>query len=219
MSEALVNRSRVNRSIAAAQIPGWFGKMPHLGDFVSRRLPDEFVRGWDDWLQRGMACARLELEAEWLGRYLVAPVRRFWLAPGLLGHGAWAGVLMPSVDGVGRYFPLTIAAPLAPRENSLAVTLACAEWFRAIDAAARKALDVNFSADDLEDELATLPPLPLDAARDVEAARIAEVLLDAAESHFRSVWWCDDAAPASRLECFAALPPANAFKLLLAEPG
>ena len=36
MSEATLNPA-----------PGWFGKLPHLGDFASRRLPDTFVRGRD----------------------------------------------------------------------------------------------------------------------------------------------------------------------------
>ena len=85
----------------AAVVPGWFGKLPSLGDFASRRLPDAFVQPWDRWLQRGMLAARAELgEQRWLDVYLVAPVLRFWLAPGLLGSEGWAGLMMPSVDRI-----------------------------------------------------------------------------------------------------------------------
>ena len=71
MSEATLNSAA----------PGWFGKLPHLGDFASRRLPPSFVRPWDRWLQRGLASARSELGERWLDLYLVAPILRFWLAP------------------------------------------------------------------------------------------------------------------------------------------
>jgi len=187
-------------AVTPSASPGWFGKMPNLGDFVSRRLPHEFIRGWDDWLQSGMAKARAELGAAWPARYLVAPVRRFWLAPGLLGDTGWAGVLMPSVDGVGRYFPLTIAAAVAGRD--LASVLAASAWFRAIDAAGRKVLDVNFSADDLEGELAQVAPLPVDAPDDAQARQIAETWLAADSAREISVWWCGDATQASQFECF-----------------
>ncbi|TIU04376.1 MAG: type VI secretion system-associated protein TagF, partial [Mesorhizobium sp.] len=31
-------------------LPGFYGKMPATGDFVTRRLPGDFVRAWDRWL-------------------------------------------------------------------------------------------------------------------------------------------------------------------------
>ena len=203
-------------AVTPSASPGWFGKMPNLGDFVSRRLPHEFIRGWDDWLQSGMAKARTDLGAAWPARYLVAPVRRFWLAPGLLGDTGWAGVLMPSVDGVGRYFPLTIAAAVAGRD--LAAVLAARDWFRAIDAAGRKVLDVNFSADDLEGELAQVLPLPVDAPDDAQARQLADTWLASDGARELSLWWCGDATQASQFESFDSLPPASAFSTLLLEP-
>src|SRR6185295_13380063 len=99
----------VSMSEAAVAPPGWYGKLPNLGDFASRRLPPSFVDGWDAFLQRGLVAARDEWGPGWLDRYLVAPILRFWLGPGVLGDGAWAGLVMPSVDRVGRHFPLTVA--------------------------------------------------------------------------------------------------------------
>ncbi len=90
--------------IPAAESPGIFGKLPWLGDFVTRRLPHSFVEPWDDWLQRGMAATREALGDGWLDSFLTAPVWRFLLPAGSAGP-AMAGVLMPSVDRVGRYFP------------------------------------------------------------------------------------------------------------------
>jgi type VI secretion system protein ImpM len=164
-----------------------------------------------------MACVRAELGTDWLPRYLVAPVRRFWLAPGVMSAPAWVGVLMPSIDGVGRYFPLTIAAAVTPVENSLAAALAAREWYRSVDATARKVLDVRFGIDDLEDELAHLTPWQAVRPCSAEVLHLADAALDASGARARSVWWCGDAGPATALGCYASLPPVSAFGLLLAE--
>ena len=173
---------------ALTTLPGWFGKLPNLGDFASRRLPASFIAPWDEWLQRGLAAARQELGALWLDVYLVAPVRRFCVAPGVVDARAWTGILMPSVDRVGRHFPLTIAQPTSRVRSG---------WYAEVDAAARLVLDVNFSADDFEQALAG-----------VSAAQARDPL-DAG-----SAWWCGDATALLR---FAALPPAASFASLLVE--
>jgi type VI secretion system ImpM family protein len=136
-------------------VPGWFGKLPNLGDFASRRLPDAFVQPWDRWLQLGMARAREDVPGDWLAGYLVAPIRRFWLAPGVLGDGGWAGLLMPSVDRVGRHFPLTLARPL----DRFDAALAGQAWYQALDGVARQVLDVNYTVDELEQARVTLAEL------------------------------------------------------------
>ncbi len=94
--------------------PGFYGKLPTLGDFVSRRLPGDFVQPWDLWLRESLAHSRAQLGEGWLDTYLTSPLWRFVLTPGIAGQGAWVGVLMPSVDRVGRYFPLTLACPIDP---------------------------------------------------------------------------------------------------------
>jgi len=81
---------------------GWFGKIPSVGDFVTRRLPPGFVKPWDQWLQTGMSESRRRMGERWVDVYLTFPVWRFLLPVGVLGSTAWTGVLMPSVDRVGR---------------------------------------------------------------------------------------------------------------------
>lgn len=98
--------------------PGFYGKLPALGDFVSRRLPRQFIEPWDQWLQSAIAASREQLGSDWLDVYLTSPIWRFGLGAGVCGTGAWAGVLMPSVDKVGRYYPLTLAVPV-PEAQSL----------------------------------------------------------------------------------------------------
>ena len=206
-------------------VPGWYGKIPSLGDFASRRLPDAFVQRWDSWLQEGLALARTELGAGWLDVYLVAPVRRFWLAPGVIGAAGWTGVMMSSVDRVGRYFPLTIAqaAPV------LAEALAAPSWYAELEGVARQVLDVSFTVDDLEEALAEIPPLDAgadlldlldvpDPARGGDATGEATTIPAAAtqaDDACASVWWCADPPVLQR---FATMPSASAFVSLLSRP-
>ena len=91
---------------------GAFGKMPSLGDFFHLNAPAGFVRAWDDWLQGAMMAAQQAGGEAWDAQYMSAPIWRFALSPGLAGAGKIMGVLMPSVDRVGRRFPLALMAPL-----------------------------------------------------------------------------------------------------------
>lgn len=109
--------------------PGFYGKFPELGDFVNRRLPRAFLDSWDEWLQGAIATSREQLGEAWLDRYLNAPIWSFILSGGLCGEMPWAGVFMPSVDRVGRYFPLTIAASLPLDVNPVQLSLAGRKWF------------------------------------------------------------------------------------------
>lgn len=90
---------------------GWFGKVAMLGDFASRRLAPGWVQACDRWLSDGMDTSRGRLGDAWLPTYLSAPLWRFAWAPGVLDTQWWFGVLMPSSDNVGRYFPLVVAQP------------------------------------------------------------------------------------------------------------
>ncbi len=203
MSETTVNTT--------ATVPGWFGKLPSLGDFASRRLPEVFVRRWDRWLQRGLVATRTQLGEHWLDVYLVAPVLRFWVAPGALGEPAWAGVMMPSVDRVGRHFPLTVALPLQP----LAAALASHDWFAALDRAARRVLDVEFTLEHFEAALAALDAdtsPAIDAAAEALAARL---VARGPEAGAFSLWWCGEAAEQSEFRSFDGLPPSAAFASLI----
>ncbi|MCH2164946.1 MAG: type VI secretion system-associated protein TagF [Marinovum sp.] len=89
---------------------GAFGKMPSLGDFFRMNLSAGFVQAWDMWLQSGMVTAKTALGEEWSDAYLSAPIWRFTLPAGVAGSHSISGVMMPSVDRVGRLYPLTLAA-------------------------------------------------------------------------------------------------------------
>ncbi|MDB5510573.1 MAG: type secretion-associated protein [Enterovirga sp.] len=88
---------------------GLYGKLPAKRDFIAIAAPREFLAVWEPWLQGGISASRMKLGPSWQEAFLRAPIWRFWLGADLC-NGAVIGAMMPSVDGVGRYFPLTIFA-------------------------------------------------------------------------------------------------------------
>jgi len=138
---------------------GWFGKVPFLGDFASRRLPDAFIEPWDEWLQHGLATTQAGVGDGWLDLYLTFPVWRFVMPAGLVGDAAWIGVFLPSVDRVGRCFPLTICEPVARTTLERAGILGIDVHLGALAEAGIEALDAS-SVGFLEQRLASLGPMP-----------------------------------------------------------
>ena len=113
---------------------GIFGKLPSRGDFVSRRLPREFLDPWDSWLQQGLTTSRSTLGEQWLEHYLTSPIWRFAMTAGVCGTQSYFGLLMPSVDRVGRYFPLTVTVSAPVTAVVPADALAAGRWFDAAEA-------------------------------------------------------------------------------------
>jgi type VI secretion system protein ImpM len=136
--------------------PGFYGKLPHLGDFVSRRLPRQFIDPWDRWLQSGILASREQLGDNWLDIYLVSPIWRFVLSPGLCGDTAWAGILMPSVDKVGRYFPLTLASSIALPGALPHLFAPDNPWFEKMEELALSGLDHDFDLERFDAKLQAL---------------------------------------------------------------
>lgn len=116
---------------------GWYGKIPGTGDFIARRISPSFSEAWHAWLHAAIAGSRERLGGRWRDTFLCMPVWRFVLSPGALTANAWAGIMAPSVDAVGRYFPLAVASALPSASLDLVGTLAAAEsWFDEIEAVA-----------------------------------------------------------------------------------
>lgn len=137
-------------------LPGWYGKIASLGDFASRRLPAEFISNWDAWLQRMLPDSRARLGDRWLETYLGSPIWRFLLFPGICGDGLWAGLMMPSVDRVGRYFPLTIASRMPALASTEREFDALADWLDRLSTAALATLDLRRGVQQFDATLTTL---------------------------------------------------------------
>ena len=153
---------------------GAFGKIPVLGDFFRTGLSTGFVSGWDDWLQRRMSETSDVLGERWEGCYMSAPIWRFSLAAKLVGEDAVTGVLMPSVDRVGRKFPLTLAATHAEPDNAVVGHFARGLVFEMLESLALDALDDRMTLELLKERLAqiSLPEAPLTSVCTGSLARV-----------------------------------------------
>ncbi|WP_456734345.1 type VI secretion system-associated protein TagF [Bradyrhizobium sp. USDA 3364] len=86
---------------------GLFGKIGAKRDFIAIATPRSFLEVWEPWVQAAVSASRNQLGVAWQGAFLTAPVWRFWLGAAICGTTV-AGAIMPSLDGVGRYYPLTL---------------------------------------------------------------------------------------------------------------
>ena len=98
---------------------GLFGKLGARRDFIALATPRSFLEAWEPWVQSSMAASRYQLGDRWQQAFLTAPVWRFWLGADICGTTV-VGAIMSSLDGMGRYYPLTLhgiadaEAPVSP---------------------------------------------------------------------------------------------------------
>ena len=137
---------------------GWYGKIPTAGDFIGRRLPGAFQEAWHGWLHTALEKAGRRLGEQWRDDFLSMPVWRFVLSARLAGPEAYAGLLLPSIDAVGRCFPLTIASPLSTeRVDPVRTLFAAQRWFEQMEEIALSAIGATADAAALDAALATRP--------------------------------------------------------------
>ena len=212
---------------------GLFGKLPAKRDFVAANAPRRFLETWEPWLQSGVATSKQAIAAAWIESYNRAPIWRFWLGADFCGE-ALIGAFMPSVDGVGRAFPLTVfvfddAGALPPPEID-----DNGRWCEDAEALLLGALDPGATFEAVTDRLAALPPptlvagagtvsgfreLPDGGALIQTAERTVSDAFHAARrlAHRRafasqSFWWTigGEGFPACAL-AYVGLPPAARF--------
>ena len=128
---------------------GLYGKLPAYGDFIFRNLNTSFITPWDEWLQHFISGSQEQMGDDWLDIYLTSPIWRFVLSPGVIDSNMWAGLIMPSVDRVGRYFPISLVKPVNSNITPVKFMLEQTQWFDALEAHCLSALDGSIDADDL----------------------------------------------------------------------
>ena len=126
---------------------GYFGKLPMRGDFIRRNLAPEFIQTWDEWLQSVIDTSRNNLQEQWLNYYLVSPVWRYYFS--LAENDVYTGVVLPSVDKVGRYFPFTVAANVKNSPSFTTFITNNMQWYDTLENLALSALQENISFEEL----------------------------------------------------------------------
>ncbi|MEM8818093.1 MAG: type VI secretion system-associated protein TagF [Pseudomonadota bacterium] len=182
---------------------GYFGKVPTHGDFVSARLDRRSVETLDAWLQSSIRESQTALGRGWLNAFLVAPVWRMAFGAGICGPQPVLAVMMPSVDRVGRYFPLLIAARVPKAEIGIDDLVAASAWYEASERLILSTLAEGFSLAAFD---ATAEQLRLPAG--MIATPVADPL--------GALWWTNGSETAEP-QAFAAdrLPPPEAFGHLI----
>ncbi|WP_264214507.1 type VI secretion system-associated protein TagF [Leisingera thetidis] len=136
---------------------GAFGKMPSVGDFFRLNTPGGFVRVWDEWLQQVMLEGQGAYGSGFDAHYMSAPIWRFTLPAGQAGAGKVMGVMMPSVDRVGRRFPLTLMAGVPTPGPAALDHLSEGALFERLEDVALDALEDEMTKDSLAEALAGIP--------------------------------------------------------------
>jgi|SRR5581483_3111703 len=212
----------------AANAPGLFGKLPSHGDFVARNLPPALRVGWEAWLDAGLDRSRQMLGDKWLEIYLSSPVWHFAVASGCCGGQPFGGVMIPSVDRIGRYFPLSILAAVSPRYTAAEIALGGQTWFGRIEAAALSCLadDFDFASFEQDLEREVFPTLGQDIVTSLEVVHADEAglgdmslllgrLLERSGVRY-SLWWTSGSPSiAACCRAFHGLPPPEDFARLL----
>lgn len=128
---------------------GLYGKLPAYGDFIFRNLNATFINPWDEWQQNFISASQQQIGADWLDIYLTSPIWRFVISAGVIDNKVWAGFMMPSVDRVGRYFPVTVVQPFDSRINPVNLMFYSQRWFDQLEVLCLQALEGKIDADQL----------------------------------------------------------------------
>jgi len=135
-----------------------YGKVPAKRDFIAIGAPREFLNAWEPWLQGAISASRTTLGDKWQPAFLTAPIWRFWLGADICGRSV-IGAFMSSLDGVGRYFPLTL---FACADDNAAIPppefASQDDWFNAVEAFLMSTLDHDAKFEEMTAELGALPP-------------------------------------------------------------
>jgi type VI secretion system protein ImpM len=218
-------------------LPGWYGKIASLGDFAHRRLSAEWIAVCDAWLSDALRGAEAALVPHWLEVYLTAPILRFAWSPGIVDRQWWLGVLMPSCDSVGRYFPLVIARSRSHFPTDRVGLDLLERWYDDASSIALATLGgTRESLDRMEAAIERLPPWPPaggvrtvafnpseDGESDSQSSSGLLVLFrHSANAGFeesrigRSAWWTvHHTRGCSRIEMVDGLPSGARFATLL----
>jgi len=193
---------------------GYFGKLPARKDFVIGNCPKGFLKLWELFLIKGLAQSRLYLKDDWKEAYMTMPVWRFLLSPAEPSEASGplsqtvAGAFMPSVDGAGREYPLTVVADVGEGTTGVAEG-----WFDQAEAVLLGALHEDATLSRFQAAVADLGAPGEGADRQVRDERPLAALAETV-GQLTSHFWCRAGQVEFAFAC-NGLPDAGAFRWLM----
>lgn len=203
--------SRPAETAAESDRIGFFGKVPSHGDFISDGLERELIGTFDDWMRSGLhACADL-FSGRWSEIFASSPPIRFIIERGIWGNCAYAGVLVPSADRVGRKYPLAIIAQLNSFRKHPRTLYLDDTWFMAAEALAETSMTGDFDMSRFNASVKKLR-LPKPREEDDDAADMVRGRVPT------SLWWhIDPVSRRARGLKFDGKPKASDFLRLFSD--
>src|SRR5687768_8187164 len=94
---------------------GYYGKVPLVGDFVTRRVSRNTVSIWDTWIRHGLyEIKNIPAPANFIDQHHTRAIWNFVVPPAVVGEPL-IGLIGASSDRVGRQFPFTLFKSSAAR--------------------------------------------------------------------------------------------------------
>lgn len=216
-----------NRQQGEQRVPGYYGKLPQRGDFISSGLEPAFIASWDDWISEGIDYSKQTLGDQWLQRYLHAPIWHFYIAEGVLDENAHAGLWFSSMDKVGRYFPFTFSCSIEEAPDDWIEHAKVVAFFKRLERIGMVALDEACAIEDVDDALTETPwPLQGRVTKRIKAGLLGEstsnpdavnelnkLLLNIVRNdHPRlTLWWSIQDDGINRYKIHDGMPPRESF--------
>ncbi|WFS04173.1 type VI secretion system-associated protein TagF [Rhizobium tumorigenes] len=142
-----MNDRALRQTSTEADKVGFFGKVRSHGDFVSTWLARGLQDALQVWLQSGVQRLQQVFPDDWEARFRTMPTWRFVVERGPWGAATLAGVIVPSLDRVGRRFPLVVVAPVPGFSGDPRRICLDDSWFTAAEGIAestgRRDFDIN----------------------------------------------------------------------------
>lgn len=133
----------------------WYGKLPSAADFVGRRMPHVIESEWDTWIRSGMDKLRHDGGHKWHERFVQCPVW-FFICPLQTGKLA-AGAIAPSIDRVGRYYPITVMALGPQNGGAFARDPQVSLFFSSLLSLIQDARRIPLSPEQLDERIVNIP--------------------------------------------------------------
>jgi type VI secretion system protein ImpM len=161
---------------------GFFGKLPTHGDFVSWGFGPDLERRMQDWLQAGLQQVREVMGDGWDREFRAMQPWRFIVERNLWLPATLAGVLVPSLDRVGRSFPLIVLSQVPNFQAHPRQLYRDETWFTAAEGIAESSLRRDF---DMAHFIETLKRLRSPRPQETPEAEVPALERPASDT----LWW------------------------------